>query len=245
MPSSTSHITSLTADYDAIERAIRETSRGRWFLSCYLQRNRSAETGMLLGAIAKLESAMRENGQVLEETETDETLATLREALNQARGDMAHLPSADQDTVELPVRRFNFETVPAALRDQVKTIRDAAEGIHSAAYALQAAGVFQGVARQIAERADAIEHACTAQEAMLARAARMASLLSEIESELMSAFEEERDVMFQFGDGGCEIHGFKRAFLKDRAIPDDVVEEISAALSDPPDEGDFFGPSNA
>jgi hypothetical protein len=50
------NITALTSDYDAIERAIRETTRGRWFLNCYLQRNRSAETRVLLDAIARLEA---------------------------------------------------------------------------------------------------------------------------------------------------------------------------------------------
>jgi hypothetical protein len=245
MPSSRSHLTSLTGDYDAIEQAIRETSRGRWFLACYLERNRSSETKMLLGAISKLESAMQDGGNLVKDTAAIGTVATLREAMTQARRDMAHLPTADRDVTELPLPRFDFERLPAALAEEVQRIHEAAESIHSTAYAMQAAGVYQDVAEQIAERADAIEQSCTAHETILARTARMASLLSEIEAELMSAFDDEPDAMVQTGNGGCEIHGFTGTYRHDREIPDEVVEEISAALSDYADEGDYRGPSKA
>jgi hypothetical protein len=45
-------------DYEAIEAAIMETARGRWFLFEYARRNRHADTRTLLSAINRLESAM-------------------------------------------------------------------------------------------------------------------------------------------------------------------------------------------
>jgi hypothetical protein len=39
------------SDYDVIESAIMESSRGRWFLSEYARRNRHAQTKLLLSAI--------------------------------------------------------------------------------------------------------------------------------------------------------------------------------------------------
>lgn len=42
-------------DYDAIEAAVMETERGRWFLKEYARRNRVAETASLLDSIHKLE----------------------------------------------------------------------------------------------------------------------------------------------------------------------------------------------
>src|SRR5437016_8692333 len=47
------------ADYEAIEAAVVETNRGRWFLAEYTRRNRQADTTMLLGAIDRLEAAIR------------------------------------------------------------------------------------------------------------------------------------------------------------------------------------------
>ena len=47
------------ADYDMIESAVLETTRGRWFLAEYARRNRHADTTMLLGAIERLEASLR------------------------------------------------------------------------------------------------------------------------------------------------------------------------------------------
>jgi hypothetical protein len=51
---------SALEDYAALEAALSATPRGRWFLSEYARRNRRAETGMLLGAMSKLEAAVAE-----------------------------------------------------------------------------------------------------------------------------------------------------------------------------------------
>lgn len=47
-------------DYEAIEAAVMESPRGRWFLSEFARRNRAADTNMLLEAIAKLERSVAE-----------------------------------------------------------------------------------------------------------------------------------------------------------------------------------------
>jgi hypothetical protein len=53
----------LTAsDYDAIEAAVMETARGRWFLIEYDRRRRAAETAQLLEAVARLERAVGQPG---------------------------------------------------------------------------------------------------------------------------------------------------------------------------------------
>ena len=46
------------SDYDDIEAAIMETSRGRWFLSEYARRNRHADTNLLLSAINKIKQTL-------------------------------------------------------------------------------------------------------------------------------------------------------------------------------------------
>ena len=45
-------------DYEAIEQAVLETERGRWFLAEYAARNRRAETTSLLTSLTKLERAI-------------------------------------------------------------------------------------------------------------------------------------------------------------------------------------------
>jgi hypothetical protein len=63
----TDHNTSVVlgdADYDAIQTAVMETARGRWFLAEFAKRNRTADTDKVLGAIEKLEGMMR-NGRIV------------------------------------------------------------------------------------------------------------------------------------------------------------------------------------
>ena len=46
------------SDYNAIESAIMESSRGRWFLSEYARRNRHADTNLLLSAINNIKETL-------------------------------------------------------------------------------------------------------------------------------------------------------------------------------------------
>lgn len=49
--------------YDAIETAIMETSRGRWFLFEYARRNRHADTNVLLSAINDIKQTLSHYGR--------------------------------------------------------------------------------------------------------------------------------------------------------------------------------------
>src|SRR6478752_5218408 len=46
-------------DYGAIEAAVMETARGRWFLAEFARRNRHADTAIVLEAIGRLDVAMQ------------------------------------------------------------------------------------------------------------------------------------------------------------------------------------------
>jgi len=50
---------SSDADYEAAYAAVTATERGRWLLAEYASRNRQADTRMLLGALARVEAAIR------------------------------------------------------------------------------------------------------------------------------------------------------------------------------------------
>ncbi len=53
------------AEYDGVYAAVMATERGRWFLTEYASRNRHADTHAVLGALARLEAAVRGNGVAL------------------------------------------------------------------------------------------------------------------------------------------------------------------------------------
>jgi hypothetical protein len=47
------------AEYDAVHAAVTATERGRWFLTEYANRNRNADTDLVVSAIARMEAAIR------------------------------------------------------------------------------------------------------------------------------------------------------------------------------------------
>ena len=46
-------------DFDALESAVMETTRGRWFLAEYARRIRSAESRQIIQSLARLENLMQ------------------------------------------------------------------------------------------------------------------------------------------------------------------------------------------
>jgi hypothetical protein len=76
-------------DYAALETVLSATPRGRWFLSEYARQNRRAETGMLLGAMSKLEAAvLEERGRVAFQYMLSE-LAEIGDVIARMRGEIA------------------------------------------------------------------------------------------------------------------------------------------------------------
>src|SRR5580698_6322672 len=70
-------------DYDAISDAFMETSRGRWFLGEYARRNRNADTGMVLDAVARIEQTLAAQRQSNAESTLAEALVAIGAALDE------------------------------------------------------------------------------------------------------------------------------------------------------------------
>ena len=82
------------ADYDAIQEAFMETSRGRWFLGEYAKRNRNSDTRMVLDAVARIEETLAASKKPARDPLLDQALQSLRTALGRAR-EAAHMAVAD------------------------------------------------------------------------------------------------------------------------------------------------------
>lgn len=81
-------------NFDAIERAVRETERGRWFLDEFARRNRQSNTEMLLDSIGKLEEAVARAKPSLAAEEMREGLAALLNEIDTLAGDLALSPES-------------------------------------------------------------------------------------------------------------------------------------------------------
>jgi hypothetical protein len=93
------------ADYDALCEALMASSRGRWFLEEYAKRNRNADTGLVLDAIAHVEAVVRSEqahqasqGVRIELLEMARTIAQTRADVAEAKPERSVGPSAAAGT---------------------------------------------------------------------------------------------------------------------------------------------------
>ena len=93
------------ADYDALCEALMASSRGRWFLEEYAKRNRNADTGLVLDAIARVEAVVRSEqahqasqGVRIELLEMARTIAQTRADVAEAKPERSASPSAEAGT---------------------------------------------------------------------------------------------------------------------------------------------------
>jgi hypothetical protein len=93
-------------DYDAINHAFMETSRGRWFLGEYAKRNRNADTRMVLDAVARIEQTLTDQRPPVPDNQLADALAAISGAVDEARA--ASASAIDGVAVEehlAPVRK--------------------------------------------------------------------------------------------------------------------------------------------
>jgi len=72
-------------DYGAIEAAVMETARGRWFLAEYARRNRNADTDAVLAAIRRLERLVQSAGAFEAHDEVTRGMADIAQAIAAAQ----------------------------------------------------------------------------------------------------------------------------------------------------------------
>jgi len=91
-------------DFEAIEAAVLESPRGRWFLAEFTRRNRAADTLMLLDAIAKLERSIADNSP----HQVSDELAAELQSLSDAIGAMlASDAEATEDDVRAAIEQLS------------------------------------------------------------------------------------------------------------------------------------------
>lgn len=128
-------------EYRAIEAALLESPRGRWFLSEHSRRVRRIDTLTLQDAITKLQSSMREPPALLGQLQHE--IESLQGLLKQTRSALVAKPVDPEGTAPGTVSGPNG-------------IIAAAEGIHELAWSLHKQEIDVPTCEQIARQASAI-----------------------------------------------------------------------------------------
>jgi chemotaxis protein CheZ len=177
-------------DYEAIEAAVMETARGRWFLSEYAQRNRNADTVLVLEAIQRLQRSVLGADSATTAAPAASDMPAIQSDLNEiersierTRRELAEIDAARLRDGNLGAE---LEEIVAASAQAITEVLSDAERIQEISTTMRAQGVAQGVCDQLDGLATHITTACAFQDLTGQRTAKVAASLRLLEARVQS-----------------------------------------------------------
>ncbi|MCU4182298.1 hypothetical protein [Bosea sp. BH3] len=169
------------ADYEAIEAAVLETSRGRWFMAEYAKRNRQADTLQLLDSIQRIERVV---GLSAQETGRDDNLIEAAELIGDLRADLERVSGkADPQGSGLAVQIANA----------ADSIVAATENIQEAAWELREAGAAEALCDRLDRRSTEISAAAGIVDGLVQRIDKIADTIAMLDTSLRAFGDLSRE----------------------------------------------------
>ncbi|HEY4345723.1 MAG TPA: hypothetical protein VGN05_15345 [Parvibaculum sp.] len=178
-------------EYEAIEEAIMQNPRGRWFLTEYARRNRAADTNRLLEAIDRLYNAALDTRVQVAEVHGEGALAEpdldflwnglqdMRAAIDTARRDMAEIKP--RETERFTNAEDDAAAVSSAAERATLDILAAVERLQDIADTLRTGGADIDICDEIETHARGIFMASAFQDMTGQRIARLVGALTDLD----------------------------------------------------------------
>lgn len=175
-------------DYRAIEEAVMETARGRWFLAEYAKRNRVSDTDRVLDAIESLKSYVS-SSESSSSSDHDEVqrlkleLADLSQAIDQLKHEIAHM-SGNEDHGEFRDSQKLLEVVVDETESATSSILQSAEEVQEIAWEMRDAELQPEYCDKLDALATNIYTACSFQDLTGQRLRKVVNVTAVIENRL-------------------------------------------------------------
>src|SRR6266487_953026 len=172
------------ADYDLIEAAVMETGRGRWFLAEYARRNRHSDTMTLLGAIGRLEAAIRgePTAQSVDRIRFD--LFEMAKAISRTKAEIAAIKPDVEDSGKFGDVTAELDSIVQTTEAATSDILAAAEQVQEIAWTLREQGIDPEVCDLINAKATDIYIACAFQDLTGQRTGKVIQALRYLEGRI-------------------------------------------------------------
>jgi chemotaxis regulatin CheY-phosphate phosphatase CheZ len=151
-------------DYEAIEAAVMETARGRWFLAEYTRRNRNSDTRTVLDAIEKLERSMGHSSAGPRAEHFSLDLMDMSAAIERTRQELATLAAEKLAEGRITVAGSELDAVVESTEAATQEILAAAEKIQETAWVLREQGTDGHSCDELDAKATDIYMACSFQD---------------------------------------------------------------------------------
>ncbi|RYE33985.1 MAG: hypothetical protein EOP23_06380 [Hyphomicrobiales bacterium] len=174
------------ADYEAIEAAVMETARGRWFMVEYAKRNRQADTLQLLGAIQRIERVV---GLGVQETSRETNLIEAAALISDLRTDLERISGRAE---------ARSSGLAAQIEKAAGSVLGATESIQEAAWSLRETGADQEACDTLDRRAAEISTAIGIVDSVVQRIDKIADTIAMLDSSLRAFGEVSRESSVSF-----------------------------------------------
>ena len=159
-------------DYEAIETAVMETARGRWFMAEFAKRNRQADTMQLLGAIGRIERVVG-IGQPQPAAQPDIGEATA--LIADLRIDLERISGKSEERAS---------GLAARIATAAGTIVQATESMQEAAWSLREAGANEALCDMLDQRTAEISAATGIVDGTVQQIDKIADTIAMLDSSL-------------------------------------------------------------
>src|SRR5215468_6342171 len=133
------------ADYEAIQAAVLETWRGRWFLSEYARRNRNADTALVLTAVERIEAAMRRDREAIAQDRFRLNIMEMAKAISRTKEEIAAIQPDPEHHGRIEEATEELDAIVAATERATSDILAAAEQVQEVAWTMREQGVDAGI----------------------------------------------------------------------------------------------------
>ena len=178
-----------TADYEAIEAALLQSARGRWFLAEYTRENRSADTRMLLDAITKLEATIMWPREGVEKFRVRRDLLEMAEAISKTRSEIAAMRSTEVEDCQFNSATEELDAIVEATEKATSDILSATENIQETAWLMREKGGCEESCSQLDEHATNIYTACSFQDLTGQRISKVVQTLQFLENRVLAMID--------------------------------------------------------
>ena len=193
---------SLTAfeptEYEAIEATMGGSARGRWFLAEFARRNRSADTNVLLDAIARLESAVTDGRGPDAVSHFRGDIMEMANAIGRTKAEIAAITDPGHDQTRLSIASEALDAIVQATERATTDILAAAEQVQESAWSLRENGTDEAACDALDRYATQIYTACSFQDLTAQRTGRIVHTLRYLEERLIA-------MMAIWGDAGDPV----------------------------------------
>ncbi|MBT9290224.1 chemotaxis protein [Prosthecodimorpha staleyi] len=173
-------------DYQAIEDAVMETARGRWFLAEYARRHRAADTDAIVSSIERLERVIKRDRQVPDIDRIKLDLADMAEAIQRTKAEIAQMQLETVEGGRFAQASNELDAIVSQTEDATETILSNTERVQEIAWTLREDGIDGALCDRLDSHATEIYTACSFQDLTGQRTRKVVTVLRYLESRIGS-----------------------------------------------------------